>query len=53
VPGKIVMDMDELMDAIRNEDYQKEKLEGFLKKNFKYLDGKSTDRTIDLIFPRS
>lgn len=52
VPGKIVKTMDELITALENQDYEKEKLEGFLKKNFKYLDGKSTDRTIDLIFSR-
>ena len=47
VPGKIVHDFDELMTALKNKDYEFEKMEGFIKKNFKYTDGKSTDRVID------
>ena len=47
VPGKIVHDFDELMTALRDKDYEFEKMEGFIKKNFKYTDGKSTDRVID------
>ena len=50
VPGKIVKSTQELITALKNEDYEKEKLEGFLAKNFKYLDGHSTDRVIDLLF---
>ena len=47
VPGKIVHDFDELMTALRDKDYEFEKMDGFIKKNFKYTDGKSTDRVID------
>ena len=36
VPGKIVHDFDELMTALRDKDYEFEKMEGFIKKNFKY-----------------
>ena len=50
VPGKIVQDFEELMDALKNEDYEFEKVDGFVKKNFTYTDGKSTDRVIDEIF---
>ena len=50
VPGKIVTSTAELLAALKSEDYEKEKLEGFLAKNFKYLDGHSTDRVIDLLF---
>ncbi len=47
VPGKIVHTFDALMDAMKNEDYDFYKMDGFIKKNFKYTDGKSTDRVID------
>lgn len=50
VPGKIVKTLRGLISALEEEDYESEKLDGFLTKNFKYLDGHSTDRVIDLIF---
>ena len=50
VPGKIVRSMGELITSLKNEDYESEKLTGFLEKNFSHLDGHSTDRVIDLLF---
>ncbi len=50
VPGKIVKTLPALIEALKQEDFEKEKLQGFVDKNFKYTDGKSTDRVIDLIF---
>ena len=50
VPGKIVKTLPALIRALEEEDYESGKLEGFIEKNFKYTDGKSTDRAIDLIF---
>ena len=50
VPGKIVKTLPALVRALEEEDYESEKLSGFIEKNFKYTDGKSTDRAIDLIF---
>lgn len=47
VPGKIVTDFDELLEAMENEDYDFHKMDAFIKKNFTYTDGKSTDRVID------
>ena len=47
VPGKIVYDFDELLTAMKNEDYDYHKMDAFIKKNFKYTDGKATDRVID------
>ena len=47
VPGKIVYDFDELLTAMKNEDYDYHKMDAFVKKNFKYTDGKATDRVID------
>lgn len=47
VPGKICSNFDTLMEALRKKDYEFEKMDGFIKKNFTYTDGKSTDRVID------
>lgn len=47
VPGKICNTFDDLMTAMKNKDYEFEKMDGFIKKNFTYTDGKSTDRVID------
>ena len=45
VPGRF----DQLMEALEKEEYNTDKIEWFIKKNFAYTDGKSTDRVIDLI----
>ena len=47
VPGKIVSDFDELLEAMENDDYEFHKMDAFIKKNFTYTDGKATDRVID------
>ncbi len=53
VPGRIVRTFDELVDAIRREDYQAEKVAAFAERHFAHLDGSSTDRVIDqVILPR-
>jgi CDP-ribitol ribitolphosphotransferase len=52
VPGRIIRTFDELLDAIRREDYQQEKVEPFARRHFDHLDGGSTDRVIDLITAR-
>jgi CDP-ribitol ribitolphosphotransferase len=49
VPGRIVRTFDELVDAIRRDDYQAERLAPFRARHFAHLDGGSTDRVIDLI----
>jgi CDP-ribitol ribitolphosphotransferase len=49
VPGRIVRTFDELLDAIRREDYQLEKVGPFARRHFDHLDGGSTDRVIGLI----
>jgi CDP-ribitol ribitolphosphotransferase len=49
VPGQIVKDFDVLMDALRNEAYDTDRLDWFIEKNFTYTDGKATDRVIDMI----
>lgn len=47
VPGKIVRTFEQLVKALEDRDFQFEKVEPFVNKNFKYTDGKSTDRIID------
>ena len=49
VPGRIIKRFDQLMEALEKEEYNTDKIEWFIKKNFAYTDGKSTDRVIDLI----
>lgn len=47
VPGRIVRTFDELLDAIRRDDYEGEKVAAFAARHFDHLDGSSTDRVID------
>jgi CDP-ribitol ribitolphosphotransferase len=47
VPGRIVRTFDELLDAMRRDDYQAEKVAAFAARHFSHLDGGSTDRVID------
>jgi CDP-ribitol ribitolphosphotransferase len=49
VPGRIVRTFAELVDAIRREDYDLDKVAPFASRHFDHLDGGSTDRVIDLI----
>ncbi len=50
VPGKIVKNIRELITALEEDDFEKEKLKGFVERNFTYRDGKSTDRVLKLVF---
>lgn len=47
VPGKIVFTFTELMKALKEEDFEIEKVPIFRDKYFKYQDSRSTDRVID------
>lgn len=49
VAGKIVHTSNDLMNCIKNEDFDFAKMDSFVKKNFTYTDGKATDRFIDHI----
>ncbi len=49
VPGKIVRTSEELLRALEKRDFEFEKVDPFVKKNFRYTDGKSTDRIIDTL----
>ena len=47
MPGRIVRTFPELLDAIRRDDYQAEKVADFAARHFAHLDAGSTDRVID------
>lgn len=47
VPGKITTSFNDLMSALKQDDYEYEKVEEFKKLNFEYLDGGASDRVID------
>ena len=49
VPGKIVYNMDSLIEAIDNKDFESEKIDAFKHKFFDELDGKAGQRVADLI----
>ncbi len=49
VPGRTVRTFPELLDAIRREDYESEKVAAFAADHFAHLDGGSTDRVIDAL----
>lgn len=53
VPGKIVKNIQELLKALEENDFEEQKLESFVDRNFTYRDGKATDRVIELIFGKS
>lgn len=48
-PGKIVRAYSDLVDTIQKKDWENDKLEEFKKRFFDDLDGKSSQRTVDLI----
>lgn len=52
VPGRIVRTFPELLDAIRRDDCQLEKVAPFAQRHFEHRDGGSTDRVVDLVLGR-
>jgi CDP-glycerol glycerophosphotransferase (TagB/SpsB family) len=52
VPGRIVRTFAELLDAIRHDDCEIEKVAPFAERHFEHRDGRSTDRVVDLILGR-
>ena len=52
VPGKIVYSQDELIESIKNKDFEEFKLKSFKNKFFDNLDGKSTERVSKLILDK-
>lgn len=49
VPGKVVYTVEEMIQAINMREFGQDKINQFVKKNYKYLDGKSVDRIIDIL----
>lgn len=49
VPGKIVNELSDVIDSIKNEDYEQTKIESFKHRFFDDLDGHSTTRVVTLI----
>lgn len=47
VPGRVVRTFADLLDAIRREEYEVNKVAAFAARHFAHLDGGSTDRVID------
>jgi CDP-ribitol ribitolphosphotransferase len=47
VPGRIARTFDEVLDAIRRDAYEAEKVGAFARRHFDHLDGGATDRVID------
>ncbi len=52
VPGKIVRTSEGLVRALEKRDFEFEKVGPFVEKNFRFTDGKSTDRIIDQLILR-
>lgn len=48
-PGKVCDTFDELMNALQNGDFEKEKIDKFVEDNFGEYDGHAADRAIDII----
>ena len=49
-PGKVCDTFEEMMEAMRNEDFEVEKLYQFVKDNFANYDGKATEKVLRNIF---
>lgn len=49
VPGKITYNQDELIESIKNKDFEESKIKDFKDKFFEYKDGKSTERVVEYI----
>lgn len=49
IPGRVIKRFDQLLLALEKGDYDTERLDWFIQKNFTYTDGKATDRVVDLI----
>jgi CDP-ribitol ribitolphosphotransferase len=47
VPGRIARTFEEVLAAIRADDFETEKVPAFARRHFDHLDGGATDRVID------
>lgn len=46
-PGKVCYHFEEVLEAIRTEDFEYEKVEEYIEKHFDYIDSHASDRVID------
>ena len=46
-PGKVCNNFEELLTAIRDKDFEYEKVEAYIQRNFEVIDSNSSDRVID------
>lgn len=49
VPGPVVYDSDQLIDVIKNNDFDKSKMSEFVKTQFDAIDGQSSKRVVDFL----
>lgn len=49
LPGKLAQNQDEVIEAIKNEDFETERIKPFKEKFFDHFDGKSTERVAEMI----
>ena len=49
VPGPVVVDSDQLIDVIKNHDFDESKLSKFVKTQFDEIDGKASERVVDFL----
>ena len=49
VPGKLVYNSDELINAIKNDEFDKDKISSFIMTQFDAIDGKSSKRVVDFL----
>ena len=49
VPGKLVYDSDELINAVRDNDFDRDKMSGFTRTQFDAIDGNSSERVVDFL----
>jgi CDP-ribitol ribitolphosphotransferase len=49
VPGNIVYDSDQLIEVIRNNDFDKSRMSDFVKTQFDVIDGQSSKRVVDFL----
>jgi CDP-ribitol ribitolphosphotransferase len=49
VPGKIVRNQNGIIEAIRKEEYQQDKIDNFKRRFFDDLDGRASQRVADFV----
>lgn len=50
VPGPVVKDTQEILELLKNDEFDQEEIKAFVKNNYRYLDGKSAERLYLHIF---